>query len=190
MSQIPLHPEATSDPQRLRWVIPAGVLGLVGPPRVVPDALARLLADGTLDALCVEPAAVVTTLGPGRSWRTIGPAVRSALAEALADPEGWLPAEASDGTPEARLRAVADAVVAGSVGDYIRSHAGTVEIVGVGPGRVRVTLGGTCADCPARSLTLGLRVEKALRDLYPGLVDVEIVEARSTRRPAGGRRAA
>ena len=86
---IPLHPEATGDPRTVRWVVPAGTLRFVGIPQAVPAPLAALLGDGTLDRVSVEPAAVLTI--SGRDWRVAGPAVRTALAQALAVPIGWQP---------------------------------------------------------------------------------------------------
>lgn len=171
---VPVHPEAAAHPRELRWVVPSGVLRLVGRPASVPDPLARLLAGGVLEAVDVEPGAVVLRLTEGRSWRAEGPAVRRALQDALAEPGAWLPASDAAASDAARLRAAAEKVVAGEVGDYIRSHAGSVEVLGVADERVTVALGGSCVDCPARGWTLTLRVEAAIRRLYPSLAGVDV----------------
>lgn len=176
MTLVPVHPEAGADAHELRWVVPADVLGFVGRPAAVPDALARLVGGGVLTGITVEPGAVVLRLAEGRSWREEGPAVRAALQAALAEPAGWLPVSDAAASGTARLRAAAEAVLAGEVGDYIRSHAGTAEIVSVAGDRVAVSLGGACTDCPARRITLALRVETALRRLYPDLAGVDLRE--------------
>jgi len=68
---IPIHPQAyPGDPDRLRWVIPAGVLHCTGRLAAVPPPLDALLSDGTLAEIVAEPTAVVARLGravPGRS---------------------------------------------------------------------------------------------------------------------------
>lgn len=159
---IPLHPEATGDPRTVRWVVPAGTLGFVGEPRCVPAPLAVLLGDGTLDRVSVEPAAVLTT--SGRDWRVVGPAVRTALTQALADPNDWRPPAVQGSV----LAAAVEAVIAGEVGDYVRSHGGSARLVGVEGSTATVALAGACATCPARGLTLDERFSRALEALCPG----------------------
>ncbi len=175
---VPLHPEAGTHPLEVRWIVPADALGFVGRPAAVPDALGRLLADGVVESVDVEPGVVVVRLAKGRSWRAEGPGVRRALADALARPGAWVPPSDAAASAEARLRAAADLVVAGEVGDYIRSHAGSLEIVEVRGDRVTVAWGGSCVDCPARGWTLALRVERALRRLYPALAGVDVRSGR------------
>lgn len=176
---VPIHPEAGAHPRELRWIVPVDAVPFVGRPAAVPAALGRLLADGVLETVDVEPGAVILRLGEGRSWRTEGPGVRRALQAALGRPEGWVPPSDAAGSPEARLRAAAEAVIAGEVGEYIRSHDGTIALVGVGADRVAVALGGSCADCPARGWTLTLRVEAALRRLYPALAGIDVRPGRA-----------
>lgn len=171
---IPLHPEATGDPRTVRWVVPAGTLRFVGIPQAVPAPLAALLGDGTLDRVSVEPAAVLTI--SGRDWRVAGPAVRTALAQALADPNGWQP-PADQGSV---LAAAVEAVIAGEVGDYVRSHGGGARLVGVEGSTATVALDGACAACPARGLTLDERFSRAVEALCPG-AEVRLQEA--ARRP-------
>ncbi len=63
-------------------------------------------------------------------------------------------------------------VVAGQVGDYIRSHGGEVVILDVRDGDVDVRLTGACQHCPAAELTMTIRFETALRALFPDLGEV------------------
>ncbi|GAA0904851.1 NifU family protein [Streptomyces thermoalcalitolerans] len=171
---VPIHPQRVpGEPGTLRWIVPAGILPGTGPPARVPAPLAALLADGTLDRITMEPAAVVTRLGAGRSWAQDGASVRTALHAALADPAGWVPAAGPDRfDDDALLYAAAREVLAGAVGDFARSHGGTIELVGVRDGVVTVRLGGACHGCPASWLTLHQRLERQLRRRHPGPVEV------------------
>ncbi|MDO4239657.1 hypothetical protein, partial [Micrococcus sp.] len=79
---VPTHPEAVpGDPATVRWAVPAGLLGMVGPVGATPAPLEALRADGTVRAVVAEPAALRLTLGPGRTWRAEGARVRAALAQ-------------------------------------------------------------------------------------------------------------
>lgn len=162
MNPVPLHPEATHDPATIRWVVPAHTLPFVGVPRQVPGALAALLTDGTLTAIEVEPTGVLTT-GPG-DWREIGPRVRTVLAEALADPEGWTAPE----HPPPLLAAAVEEVIAGDVGDYVRSHGGVARLVEVHGSVATIALEGACAACPARGMTLEQHFADAVAERVPG----------------------
>ncbi|SDB80365.1 Fe-S cluster biogenesis protein NfuA, 4Fe-4S-binding domain [Raineyella antarctica] len=160
---IALHPEATEDPRTLRWVVPAGTLDFVGVPAAVPSPLAGLLADGTLTGLVVEPAAVLTT-GSG-DWRTVGATVRTALVAALDEPEAW---RAPADTPRTVLAAAVEQVIAGEVGDYVRSHGGSARLVETEGSLATIALEGACSACPARGLTLDRRFSEAVAALCPG----------------------
>src|SRR5690348_4320743 len=105
----PLHPQPfKGDPNRLRWIIPAGLLTVTGPLAAVPAPLAALLADGTLAGLTAEPGAVVTCLGPNRRWSADGPRVRTAMHAALDDPAGWVAVpDETDRGDDALLHAMA-----------------------------------------------------------------------------------
>ncbi|MEU3249791.1 NifU family protein [Streptomyces sp. NPDC006997] len=195
---IPLHPQRIADePDALRWIIPAGTLSCTGAPADVPAPLAALLADGTLAGIAVEAGAVVTHLGAGRTWATDAAPVRTALHAALADPAGWVSGGGSGGfggsggsqgsggvggsrgsSEDALLRGVARDVLAGTVGDFARSHGGRIELVGVDDGVVTVRLGGACHGCPAAWRTLHQRLERELRRHHPGLVGVRDVGSR------------
>lgn len=168
---IPLHPEAVdARPEALRWVMPPGSLGFTGAVRSAPGELGRLLDTGVLTGLTVDPGAVTTCLSASCSWATQGSAVRSALHAALERPAEWVPAiPATPGTRDADLAAAAHAVLAGRVGDFIRSHGGVVEIVSARDEVVTVRLTGSCSGCPAVGFTLHARIERAVRALHPAL---------------------
>ncbi|MEU8650540.1 NifU family protein [Streptomyces sp. NPDC048737] len=171
---IPLHPQRVPGrSDRLRWIIPAGILTGTGPLAEVPEPLAALMADGTLAEIALEGEAVVTRLGAGRTWSREGARVRSVLHTALGDPSGWVPARGS--TPcddDALLYGVVREVLAGEVGDFVRSHGGSIGLVGVRDGIVTVRLGGACHGCPASWFTLHQRLERQLRRRHPGLREV------------------
>ncbi|GAA2272075.1 hypothetical protein GCM10010415_43670 [Streptomyces atrovirens] len=171
-----MHPEEVRGrPERLRWVIPAGILTGTGPLAEVPAPLAALLADGTLTQIVLEPVAVVTCLGADRTWPREGARVRTALHAALDDPPGWIPATTDHGHDDTLLHAVAGDVLAGVVGDFARSHGGSIELVDVRDGVVTVRLGGACHGCPAAWITLHQRLERHLRRRHPGVREVRNV---------------
>ncbi|GAA1799410.1 hypothetical protein GCM10009682_21270 [Luedemannella flava] len=168
---VPIHPQPCPDqPDRVRWVIPAGWLPCVGPLAACPSPLDALVADGTLVEVAAEPAAVLTRLGPGRSWAVDGPRVRTALHAALDDPAGWHPAAAA--TSDAALAAAAGALLAGAAGRFARSHGGVIDLVDVRDGVVTVRLGGACHGCPAARATLRERLDRQLRRMIPSLHEV------------------
>lgn len=193
-AEVPMHAEATGDPEVVRWVVPPGVLPLDGAVTALPGALGRMLEDGTLADVRVEQGALLVRSG-GPSWRTLGGAVRSALRSALAEPGGWevgagttqqvtaRPGTAQAGTahdddapaPAEALRTAVHDVLAGPTGDFIRSHGGQVEVVAVADRCVDVRLSGACAHCPAAFFTLHGRLEQDLRARYPELVELRAV---------------
>ncbi|GGW47020.1 hypothetical protein GCM10010503_24760 [Streptomyces lucensis JCM 4490] len=185
---VPLHPQPVPDhPDRLRWIVPAGLLTWTGAPASVPAPLAALLADGTLAHVSVEPGVVVTRLGEGRSWRADGARVRTALHNALEDPTGWSPAADAEGPrDDTPLHTAALNLIAGPVGERARSHGGAIELVGVSDGVVTVRLVGACHGCPAARLTLHHGLERPLRRQCPQLIEVRHVGP-GGRRSDGGR---
>lgn len=156
------HPEATGDPRTIRWVIPAGTLSFVGTPRAVPAVLQALVDDGSLTGVAVEPAAVLLTADG--DWRTLGAPVRTALLAALTEPEGWQPPARGASV----LAAAVEEVIAGEVGDYVRSHGGAARLVRAEGSLATIALEGACSGCPARGATLGLRFGRAVEELCPG----------------------
>lgn len=182
---VPVHPEPVSDDDRsLRWAIPAGTLGFVGVPSELPVLLQRLLDEGALESLTVEPAAVRTRLKAGCTWRDHGAPVRTALTTALGSPEQWRPAPSSAPADDL-LRLAVQQVIDGEVGDYIRSHGGRVELLSARGHEVEVQLSGACSHCPASDVTLTNRLETGIRAVYPRLVRLT---ARSEPAPGPGRR--
>lgn len=179
---VPMHAEATDDPDVVRWVVPPLVLPVDGEVITAPEALAALLEDGTLAEVRVVVGAVLVRSG-GTSWRTLGGTVRSALQAALGEPNAWV--LDGDVVPGDRVRAPeADAlttavreVLDGPTGDFIRSHGGHVEVVSVADHCVEVRLSGACAHCPASVFTLHGRLEQDLRVRYPELVELRAVGA-------------
>jgi len=55
---------------------------------------------------------------------------------------------------------------------YVESHGGSVELVSVSDGAVRVRMSGSCVGCAASAMTLRRGIEAALREHYPGFREV------------------
>lgn len=173
VAAIPTHPLATPDPAVLKWVVPDGLLPFSGPAAAVPDRLQALLDEGTLEGIEVGAGAVLMLLAAGRSWHQEGGRVRSALVEALARPDLWKPAPAAQhvGSDEA-LRAAAQEIAQGPVGELAHSHGGAFVVREVRRGVVEVGLEGACHDCPAAVITMHARFERLLRRRCPWVVEV------------------
>lgn len=169
---IGLHAERVADdPRAVRWVVPAGILP-AGRVRSAPGALGEMFDEATLTSGLVEHTAVWLWLRDDRNWADVGPHVQSALREALADPAGWV----IDPAPGEVLERVTADLLAGSVGDFIRSHGGTAVAERVSGGEtVRVRLGGACSNCVAADHTLRLRLVEGLRRRCPDL-ELEVAE--------------
>jgi Fe-S cluster biogenesis protein NfuA len=170
---IPVHPQPyPGQPDTLRWVVPAGVLTVIGPLAAAPAPLAALRADGTLSEIATEPTAVVTRLGPGRGWRADGPRVRTAIHAALDEPAGWISANGAGDNSDSLLSAMVRDLLAGAAGHFARSHGGAIDLVRVHDDVVTVRLTGACHGCPAARITLHQRLERELRRRYPALLAV------------------
>lgn len=178
MTLVPLHPEQGADAQELRWIIPSGLLPMLGPIASVPQPLRAVVDEGVIASVEVAPDAVVMRLANAYSWRCEGARIRTALAAALQRVEQWRAAEGVDTSSRARLAAVAQTVLESNVGEFIRSHGGDVAVVSTSGDVLEVALGGACRDCPARDLTAKGRLEKAVRALYPELVEVRLARRR------------
>lgn len=174
-----VHPEQDPvDPACVVWHVPPQMIPL-GRVVAAPGALGEMLIDGTLDGGLVARGLVWLWLGPGRSWRDLGPAVRVGLHAAVVEPSGWVV------EPDAArvLRRVSDYVLAGSLAGYIASHGGEIRVESVVDDTVEVTLSGACAHCPAAGITLHDRLEQAIQEHYPALAAVrQRNPARSGRR--------
>lgn len=165
---IALHAERVpGETHAVRWV--AATDG-VAAGRVVgaPGELGRRFADGTLSAGLVEHTAVWLWLRDGLSWRDEGPAVSAALRAALAEPSGWIIEPAAG---EILERVTLD-LLDGSVGDFVRSHGGSVAAERDGE-VVTVKLGGACEHCPAAEHTLHQRLIGELRRRCPDLMELD-----------------
>lgn len=170
---LPVHAVAV-DMQTTAWVVPAEALPEPGLIAAVPGELGEALAAGILARVEVQRGQVLMELAPGRTWRAEGARLRTALLDALADPGGWVHADLA-GLDDS-LRAVAGRVLAGPAGEYIRSHGGRVEVLGVQDGVVEVRMSGMCSACPLSDFTLHRRIESEIRALEPALVSVRRVD--------------
>ncbi len=179
---VPLHPEATDDPRTVRWSVPADLLTVAGTPARVPAPLQGLLDDGTVARVDVQAGGVRTTLAAG-DWAAAGPRVRRALEASLVRPEEWAAGDPGAGpdVDELLLASAVRQVIAGEVGDYVRSHGGSARLVEVSGNRATIALDGACAHCPARGSTLQDRFVRAVRALYPRLERLSLRE--TSRRP-------
>jgi len=169
---IAIHPEKIADsPDELRWVIPGGTLRCTGRLTSAPGALGDLIANGALGSIFVEEGAVRIALAAGRSWRLDGARVRSALHEALELPDAWeMDGNGIDARgPDEQLADIAQEVLNGTVGDFIRSHGGRPSISSAKDGVVAICLRGACKGCPAAGFTLTARIEGAIRERFPAL---------------------
>jgi Fe/S biogenesis protein NfuA len=165
---IGIHAERVAgDDHVVRWVVPAGLL-TAGRVRRAPGRLGEMLCEGTFADVLTENSAVWLWLRDGLSWSSYGATVQSALREALADPDDWLVEPA----PGEVLDCVTTDLLAGSVGDFIRSHGGSVSTHRSGD-TVTVRLGGACEHCPAAGMTLRGRLIGELRGRCPDLVEVD-----------------
>lgn len=165
---IALHAERVSgEPQAVRWVVRTEGVA-VGRVMSAPGELGRLFADGTLTAGLVEPTGVWLWLRDGMSWRSTGSAVSGALRAALAAPDEWV----IEPAPGDVLERVVTDLLDGSVGDFVRSHGGSVDASRDGD-VVNVRLGGACENCPAADHTLRARLIGELQRRCPDLVELD-----------------
>lgn len=167
---IALHAERVDgDPCTVRWVVPPGVVPFVGEVLHAPGDCGAMLEKGLLSHVVLEASSVLTTVADPRTWTQLGERVGRALAHDLVD-TSWVPARGS--AAPVSLAVVAEEVLAGPVGDYIRSHGGAVEVVDTAEEVLTVALRGVCAHCPASGATLNERLEAEVRRRYPGLAAV------------------
>lgn len=163
---IGVHAERVAGDDRVvRWVMPAGSLS-PGRVRRAPAPLGEILSGGIISDALVEHTAVWLWLREGLSWSAYGSTVQGALSDALAEPGGW---EIDPAPGEVLERVTAD-LLAGTVGEFVRSHGGSVAAQRDGDD-VEVHLGGACEHCPAAEHTLRLRLLDALRRRCPDVVE-------------------
>lgn len=102
---------------------------------------------------------------------------------AAADPAvAWLFGAYGIGVDE---RATAEAALE-SIRPYLHSHGGDVTVVEAHSGVVRVRLSGACSGCTASTITLRRGVEEALRDGFPGFVEMVAEEDDALPHPPPG----
>ncbi|MBO1754887.1 NifU family protein [Allobranchiibius sp. CTAmp26] len=176
---VPLHAEATADPQVVHWVVPSGTLQVLGEVVAAPGGFGDLLDRGILRPVVVRATGIDITLADGLAWREYGAPVGAALADALLEPARWRAQR--EVSPDDELRAAVHEVLAGAAGDYIRSHGGRAELVAAHDGRVELRLSGTCSHCPAAGITLHERLEGEIRALAPGLRELTAHETPGAR---------
>lgn len=165
---VGIHAERViGDPDAVRWVVPPGIVP-VGRVRAAPGPLGAMFDDGSLRRGLAEHTAVWLWLRPDLSWAARGAAVRSALLEALDSPGGWVVERA----PGEVLGLVTNDVLDGSVGDFVRSHGGSVTTEHNDDGTIDVRLGGACEHCAAAESTLRSRLMGELRKRCPDLTEV------------------
>jgi Fe-S cluster biogenesis protein NfuA/nitrite reductase/ring-hydroxylating ferredoxin subunit len=74
---------------------------------------------------------------------------------------------------------------------YLGSHAGDVELLGVVDDVVRLRLAGSCNGCPSSTVTVKLAIEKAIQDIAPEILDIQVEGVVADRPPTelgpGGR---
>jgi Fe-S cluster biogenesis protein NfuA len=58
---------------------------------------------------------------------------------------------------------------------YLGSHGGSVELIGIEEGRIRLRLQGSCDGCPSSAETLRVTIEEAILAAAPDAEGVEVV---------------
>ena len=171
MPVVPTHPVTTPDPDVLRWVVPDGLLPFTGEVARAPALLQALIDDGTLSSVRVDGGAVLTLLGPDRSWRQEGARVRSALVDALGAPGSWEGGQAAHASgPDDALESAARQIASGSLGSFVNSHGGSLMVRSVRDGVVEISMEGACDDCPAAEITMHARFEHLVAAPGPPLL--------------------
>lgn len=74
--------------------------------------------------------------------------------------------------PEALQKRVERALE--KVRPYLESHGGSVELVGIEEGRVRLRLQGSCNGCPSSSATIRGAIEEAIVAAAPDAAGIEV----------------
>jgi nitrogen-fixing nifU domain protein len=88
-------------------------------------------------------------------------------------PTGSLDVPSIGGSTDAELRAAVEELLGGAAGRFAASHGGTMRLVSVQDGVVKISMGGACRNCPAIGRTLLFHVDRQLRPFFPNLVRVE-----------------
>jgi len=59
--------------------------------------------------------------------------------------------------------------------EYVKSHEGTMKLLGVKDGTIYIELGGTCNGCSMSTMTTKMVVQKKLRELIHPEISVESI---------------
>jgi Fe-S cluster biogenesis protein NfuA len=59
--------------------------------------------------------------------------------------------------------------------EYVKSHEGTMKLLGIKDGTVYIELGGTCNGCSMSTMTTKMVVQKKLRELIHPEISVESI---------------
>ena len=68
-----------------------------------------------------------------------------------------------------------ESVLDGQVRPVLQEHGGSVDVLGIADGIVRVLFTGHCGNCPSAALTLQTVVADALKGQIPEITDVVLV---------------
>ena len=60
------------------------------------------------------------------------------------------------------------------VSPYLKSHGGSIELIGVTENIIKLRLHGTCKTCPSSRMTLELAVEQAIYEMAPDVAGIEV----------------
>ena len=174
---VPLHAEAVpGDARLLRWVVAPATFESSGRVAWAPDPLGAMLRGANPVSLDIEPGggSLLAAVRDAGDWARAGSALRTALHEALLEPGAWIlstaPEPASAVGLDGLVRAAVQEVLAGRLGDFIRSHGGAVDVLGVDRGVVSVRFRGVCEGCPISGVIERVRLERAVRERCPELV--------------------
>lgn len=108
-----------------------------------------------------------------------------ALGDRLADVRGshpaldWLFAAYAVGVDQ---RAAVEQALA-RVRPYVEEHGGTIELLDVVDGEVRLRMAGACAGCTASAVTLQDGVDAALREDVPGYRGIQVEQPSAAAHP-------
>lgn len=166
---IPMHVERGTDPMETRWICPEGTFSATGAVTSFGKASPVTSSDvvTAIASARVDSSRVVTIrLREGSDWQQLGddawPQI-GALIEAAGSWNVDAGAVSSGDSPDTRLAAAVDTVLAGDFGNFVASHGGAITVCGVHDGVVTVALSGACAHCTAAEWTLRMRLERDLR---------------------------
>jgi len=144
----------------------ARIEGLLGDLETLPDPVARVTATETVEALLDlygEGLARIVDVVAARDDGTLAAALaEDDLVAHLLLLHGLHPVPVED-----RVRGALEGVL-----PYLESHGGSVGLLGVQDGVVRLGLEGSCSGCPSSAMTLKLAIEDAILKAAPDVAEV------------------